>query len=182
MPVNGNTFNRYKLFSDLLNITFFVNEANNFYFLNLCATLFHPGLPYFILFLTQISVVDMKTTQYIPCHSKLIRDISFHPQSHNGLMLTCAIDKKVNVTNLMTNCSLHRYVGEGGERVEGGGNCSVHRYVGEGDERVGEGRRGGGNCFVHRYVGFGGKRVGEGRRGGGGVTVLYIGRYEGKER
>ena len=51
----------------------------------------------------QLSTLDFKTSQYMTVHSKAIRDIAFHPSVDNGMLLSCGLDKKVKMTNLLSN-------------------------------------------------------------------------------
>ncbi|XP_036366019.1 E3 ubiquitin-protein ligase RFWD3 isoform X3 [Octopus sinensis] len=57
----------------------------------------------------KISTVDFRTTEYIPLHSKLIRSMSFHPTYSDGLLLSCAMDKKIKLTSLISNTVVQQY-------------------------------------------------------------------------
>ncbi|CAI9733680.1 E3 ubiquitin-protein ligase RFWD3-like isoform X1 [Octopus vulgaris] len=57
----------------------------------------------------EISTVDFRTTEYIPLHSKLIRSMSFHPTYSDGLLLSCAMDKKIKLTSLISNTVVQQY-------------------------------------------------------------------------
>ena len=58
----------------------------------------------------KINIHDYKLSQYIPIHSKLIRDIAVNTtQQDDGIILTCGLDKTIKLTNLANNALVHRY-------------------------------------------------------------------------
>ncbi|GAB1605169.1 hypothetical protein Ahia01_000798700 [Argonauta hians] len=57
----------------------------------------------------KVSVADFRTTEYLPLHTKLIRCICFHPTHCDGLLLSCAMDKKIKLTSLISNTVVQQY-------------------------------------------------------------------------
>ena len=56
----------------------------------------------------KINLLDYKLSQYIPVHSKLIRDIAVNSLHDDGIILTCGIDKTIKLINLANNALVHR--------------------------------------------------------------------------
>ena len=56
--------------------------------------------------ITQMSVLDFHSMQYMPIHSKAIRDVAFDP---TGLLMTCSMDKTVKMTSLRANRVVQTY-------------------------------------------------------------------------
>lgn len=57
----------------------------------------------------KISSLDFKTSQYLTIHSKTIRDVSFHPVVDDGVLLSCALDKTVKMTSVISNAVVQTY-------------------------------------------------------------------------
>ncbi|CAC5413882.1 E3 ubiquitin-protein ligase RFWD3 [Mytilus coruscus] len=57
----------------------------------------------------KISTLDFKTSQYLTIHSKTIRDVSFHPNVDDGILLSCALDKTVKMTSVISNAVVQTY-------------------------------------------------------------------------
>ncbi|XP_071122536.1 E3 ubiquitin-protein ligase rfwd3.S-like [Mytilus edulis] len=57
----------------------------------------------------KISTLDFKTSQYLTIHSKTIRDVSFHPNVDDGILLSCAWDKTVKMTSVISNAVVQTY-------------------------------------------------------------------------
>lgn len=57
----------------------------------------------------KISTLDFKTSQYLTIHSKTIRDVSFHPFVDDGILLSCALDKTVKMTSVISNAVVQTY-------------------------------------------------------------------------
>ncbi|XP_029464758.1 E3 ubiquitin-protein ligase RFWD3 isoform X2 [Rhinatrema bivittatum] len=55
-----------------------------------------------------ISAANMKSSQYVPIHSKQIRGLAFSHRS-DGLLLSAALDSTVKLTSLMTNTVVQTY-------------------------------------------------------------------------
>lgn len=55
-----------------------------------------------------LSTADMKSSQYIPMHSKQIRGLSFSSQS-KGLLLSASLDNTIKLTSLETNTVVQTY-------------------------------------------------------------------------
>nr|XP_033798411.1 E3 ubiquitin-protein ligase RFWD3 isoform X2 [Geotrypetes seraphini]XP_033798412.1 E3 ubiquitin-protein ligase RFWD3 isoform X2 [Geotrypetes seraphini]XP_033798413.1 E3 ubiquitin-protein ligase RFWD3 isoform X2 [Geotrypetes seraphini]XP_033798414.1 E3 ubiquitin-protein ligase RFWD3 isoform X2 [Geotrypetes seraphini]XP_033798415.1 E3 ubiquitin-protein ligase RFWD3 isoform X2 [Geotrypetes seraphini] len=55
-----------------------------------------------------ISSANMKSSQYVPIHSKQIRGLAFSHRS-DGLLLSAALDNTVKLTSLMTNTVVQTY-------------------------------------------------------------------------
>ena len=51
--------------------------------------------------------MDYKLSQYIPIHSKLIRDMALSSYNDDGIVLTCGMDKMIKMTNLSSNTLVH---------------------------------------------------------------------------
>lgn len=47
-------------------------------------------------------------SQYIPIHSKLIRDMSINTVADDGIVLTCGMDKYIKLTNIVSCSHVHR--------------------------------------------------------------------------
>lgn len=52
--------------------------------------------------------MDYKLSQYVPIHSKLIRDMALSSQYDDESLLTCSLDKTIKLTNLNSNRPIHR--------------------------------------------------------------------------
>ncbi len=46
--------------------------------------------------------MDARSAQYVPIHSKMIRDVGFNNR-HDGLMLSASVDKTIKITSLTSN-------------------------------------------------------------------------------
>ena len=57
----------------------------------------------------KINLFDYKLSQYIPVHSKLIRDIAINTLNDDGIALTCGVDKCIKLVNLTNNIIVHSY-------------------------------------------------------------------------
>ncbi|KAK6192096.1 hypothetical protein SNE40_003635 [Patella caerulea] len=57
----------------------------------------------------KISTMDFKTSQYLTIHSKVIRDICFHPVYDDGILLSCGMDKSIKMTSIMSNTVVQSY-------------------------------------------------------------------------
>ncbi|ESO95467.1 hypothetical protein LOTGIDRAFT_117114, partial [Lottia gigantea] len=57
----------------------------------------------------KISTMDLKTFQYVPIHSNVIRDICFHPVYDDGMLLSCGMDKTIKITSIMSNAVVQTY-------------------------------------------------------------------------
>ncbi|XP_018427940.1 PREDICTED: E3 ubiquitin-protein ligase RFWD3 [Nanorana parkeri] len=55
-----------------------------------------------------LSAANMKSSQYIPIHSKQIRGLAFNGRS-DGLLLSAALDNTVKLTSLLTNTVVQTY-------------------------------------------------------------------------
>ncbi|XP_038610727.1 E3 ubiquitin-protein ligase RFWD3 [Tachyglossus aculeatus] len=55
-----------------------------------------------------MSAANMKSSQYIPIHSKQIRGLAFNNQG-NGLLLSAALDNTIKLTSLATNTVVQTY-------------------------------------------------------------------------
>ena len=58
---------------------------------------------------SKINLLDLKLSQYIPIHQKLIRDLSLSSGHDEEILLSCGLDKKITLTNLTTNRSMINY-------------------------------------------------------------------------
>ncbi|XP_069073725.1 E3 ubiquitin-protein ligase RFWD3 isoform X2 [Pleurodeles waltl] len=56
----------------------------------------------------KISAANMKSSQYVPIHSKQIRGLAFSNQT-DGLLLSAALDNTVKLTSLLTNTVVQTY-------------------------------------------------------------------------
>uniref|UniRef100_A0A3P9K4V0 RING-type E3 ubiquitin transferase n=1 Tax=Oryzias latipes TaxID=8090 RepID=A0A3P9K4V0_ORYLA len=56
----------------------------------------------------KLSVVNMKTSQYVPIHSKQIRGLSFNTRN-DSLLLSAALDNTIKLTSLLTNTVVQTY-------------------------------------------------------------------------
>ncbi|XP_029953149.1 E3 ubiquitin-protein ligase RFWD3 [Salarias fasciatus] len=56
----------------------------------------------------KVSVVNMKSCQYVPIHSKQIRGLAFNRQN-DSLLLSAALDNTVKLTSLLTNTVVQTY-------------------------------------------------------------------------
>ncbi|KAM4614149.1 E3 ubiquitin-protein ligase RFWD3 [Discoglossus pictus] len=56
----------------------------------------------------KLSASNMKSSQYVPIHSKQIRGLAFNDRS-DGLLLSAALDNTVKLTSLMTNTVVQTY-------------------------------------------------------------------------
>ncbi|KAM9301957.1 E3 ubiquitin-protein ligase RFWD3 [Gastrophryne carolinensis] len=56
----------------------------------------------------KLSAANMKSSQYIPIHSKQIRGLAFNNRS-DGLLLSAALDNTVKLTSLLTNTVVQTY-------------------------------------------------------------------------
>lgn len=50
----------------------------------------------------------LKASDYLPLHSKLVRDVKFSPDAP-GVLLSVGEDKFMKLTNMYSNSSMHRY-------------------------------------------------------------------------
>ncbi|CAF0874459.1 unnamed protein product [Brachionus calyciflorus] len=57
----------------------------------------------------KINFLDYKLSQYVPIHSKLIRDMSLCTQYDDETLLTCSLDKTIKLTNITSNRPIHSY-------------------------------------------------------------------------
>lgn len=57
----------------------------------------------------KISSLDLKTTEYVTLHSKAIRNVCFHPTYHDGVLLSCSLDKTVKLTSMISNTIVQVY-------------------------------------------------------------------------
>jgi E3 ubiquitin-protein ligase RFWD3 len=58
----------------------------------------------------KINFLDYKLSQYVPIHTKLIRDIAINESSQDdNIILTCGLDKTIKLTNLASNGMVHSY-------------------------------------------------------------------------
>ena len=57
----------------------------------------------------KINLLDMKLSQYIPIHTKLIRDMAVCSYQNDELLLTCGMDKALKLTNVATTRQIHSY-------------------------------------------------------------------------
>lgn len=57
----------------------------------------------------QINFLDYKISQYIPIHSKMIRDMALSNQNNDEILLSCGLDKMLKLTNIATNRIIHRF-------------------------------------------------------------------------
>lgn len=57
----------------------------------------------------KINFLDYKLSQYVPIHSKLIRDMSLCSQYSDEILLTCSLDKTIKLTNISSNRPIHSY-------------------------------------------------------------------------
>jgi E3 ubiquitin-protein ligase RFWD3 len=62
---------------------------------------------FIFIFRIQINFLDYKLNQYVPIHSKLIRDIS--TLNDDSIILTCGMDKMIKLTNIANNTHVHSY-------------------------------------------------------------------------
>ncbi|XP_072278495.1 E3 ubiquitin-protein ligase RFWD3 [Pyxicephalus adspersus] len=56
----------------------------------------------------KLSAANMKSSQYIPIHSKQIRGLAFNSRS-DGLLLSAALDNTIKLTSLLTNTVVQTY-------------------------------------------------------------------------
>ncbi|XP_063801958.1 E3 ubiquitin-protein ligase RFWD3 [Pseudophryne corroboree] len=56
----------------------------------------------------KLSAANMKSSQYVPIHSKQIRGLAFNDRS-DGLLLSAALDNTVKLTSLLTNTVVQTY-------------------------------------------------------------------------
>ncbi|KAF6716318.1 E3 ubiquitin-protein ligase RFWD3 [Oryzias melastigma] len=56
----------------------------------------------------KLSMVNMKTSQYVPIHSKQIRGLSFNNRN-DSLLLSAALDTTIKLTSLLTNTVVQTY-------------------------------------------------------------------------
>ncbi|XP_072018015.1 E3 ubiquitin-protein ligase rfwd3.S-like [Amphiura filiformis] len=56
----------------------------------------------------KVSAMDLRSAQYVPIHSKMIRDVTFNGR-HDGLMLTASVDKTIKITSLTSNTVVQTY-------------------------------------------------------------------------
>lgn len=57
----------------------------------------------------KINFLDYKLNQYIPIHSKTIRDLAINTSNDDGIILTCGLDKTIKLTNIINNVIIHSY-------------------------------------------------------------------------
>ncbi|XP_064635552.1 E3 ubiquitin-protein ligase rfwd3.L-like isoform X2 [Lineus longissimus] len=57
----------------------------------------------------KLSTNDFRTAQFVHIHSKMIRDLAFNPKSHDGLLLSCGIDKMLKITSVISNTVVQSY-------------------------------------------------------------------------
>lgn len=57
----------------------------------------------------KINFLDYKLSQYVPIHTKLIRDMSLCSQYSDEILLTCSLDKTIKLTNISSNRLIHSY-------------------------------------------------------------------------
>lgn len=57
----------------------------------------------------KINFLDYKVSQYIPIHSKLIRDLALNTTTDDGIILTCGLDKMIKMTHISSNTLIHSY-------------------------------------------------------------------------
>ncbi len=57
----------------------------------------------------KINFLDYKPLQYIPVHSKSIRDMAINTSNDDGIVLSCGMDKQLKLTNINTCSNIHRY-------------------------------------------------------------------------
>jgi E3 ubiquitin-protein ligase RFWD3 len=57
----------------------------------------------------KINFLDYKLNQYIPIHSKTIRDLAINSSNDDGIILTCGLDKTIKLTNIVNNVIIHSY-------------------------------------------------------------------------
>lgn len=56
----------------------------------------------------KINFLDFKVSQYIPVHSKLIRDMALN-NNDDGIVLSCGLDKMIKMTNISSNTLIHSF-------------------------------------------------------------------------
>ncbi|KAL3841397.1 hypothetical protein ACJMK2_019549 [Sinanodonta woodiana] len=57
----------------------------------------------------KINTLDFKSSQYLMLHSKVIRDLAFHPIVEDGMLLSCGLDKKVKMTSIISNAVVQSF-------------------------------------------------------------------------
>ncbi|XP_002732699.2 uncharacterized protein LOC100377562 [Saccoglossus kowalevskii] len=56
----------------------------------------------------KLSMMDMKSNQYVTIHSKMLRDCCFNNRQ-DGLLLTASVDKTIKITSLLSNTVVQTY-------------------------------------------------------------------------
>lgn len=52
-------------------------------------------------------MATLKVSDFVPIHSRLIRDIKFNSAADDGILLSCGDDKTLKLTSMYTNNSVH---------------------------------------------------------------------------
>lgn len=66
-------------------------------------------LSHTLTFSSQVSLFDLRASEFVGVHSKVVRDVQFSPRG-DGLTLTAGMDKTLKLTSMHSNAIVLRSV------------------------------------------------------------------------